>query len=453
MLTAMTDLTQHVVVNASAEAVWEVVAGRFDRIGEWAAAIPASGVAAADLALVDLAAPVPARVCETGIRALPRITETIVGFDSANRTLTYEATEGMPSFVTAARNTWTVTALSATRCRVDIVAEFSTRGLLGRLARAAILARVLRDGRHLLEDLKHYVETGTPSPRKLARHRLPGVRPARKGNRRRPRPPAILSIMSGERGASPFGVRLRRWRAHRGISQLALAAKVGSTPRHLSFLETGRSRPSRQMVLRLGEALGVGLRERNQLLQAAGLPPAYAQADLGGHDLAPYRASLGRLLHAHVPYPAMVVDSHWTVLMANVACGRLYGFDVVGANLIRLFLTDPAARQAVANWPEVAWAGLDRLHRQLDRAPFDETLAELVRQAEAALAGLARPSEPTPEPVLCPWFRIGDQVIKTIGVAARFDPVADVTLDEVRVELTYPLDDVADRFFRETASG
>jgi len=171
MLTAMTDLTQHVVVNASAEAVWEVVAGRFDRIGEWAAAIPASGVAAADVALVDLAAPVPARVCETGIRALPRITETIVGFDSANRTLTYEATEGMPSFVTAARNTWTVTALSATRCRVDIVAEFSTRGLLGRLARAAILARVLRDGRHLLEDLKHYVETGTPSPRKLSRHR------------------------------------------------------------------------------------------------------------------------------------------------------------------------------------------------------------------------------------------------------------------------------------------
>jgi transcriptional regulator with XRE-family HTH domain len=255
--------------------------------------------------------------------------------------------------------------------------------------------------------------------------------------------------MNGERAASPFGARLRRWRAHRGISQLALAAKVGSTPRHLSFLETGRSRPSRQMVLRLGEALGVSLRERNQLLQAAGLPPAYPQAELSGHDLAPYRAALDRLLRAHLPYPAMVVDGHWTVLMANAACARLYGTDVVGANLIRLFLTDPAARQAVVNWAEVAWAGLDRLHQQLDRAPFDETLAEMVRRADATLAGLARPSETSPEPVMCPWFRIGEQVIKTIGVAARFDPVAEVTLDELRIELTYPLDDTADRFFRD----
>jgi len=76
--------------------------------------------------------------------------------------------------------------------------------------------------------------------------------------------------MNGEPAASPFGARLRRWRGHRGISQLALATKVGTTPRHLSFLETGRSRPSRDMVLRLGEALDVTLRERNQLLQAAG---------------------------------------------------------------------------------------------------------------------------------------------------------------------------------------
>jgi len=254
--------------------------------------------------------------------------------------------------------------------------------------------------------------------------------------------------MSRELGASPFGAQLRRWRAHRGISQLTLAAKVGSTPRHLSFLETGRSRPSRQMVLRLGEALGVGLRERNQLLQAAGLPPAYPQADLSGHDLAPYRAVLDRLLNAHMPYPAMVVDSHWTVMMANAACARLYGIDVVGVNLIRMYVTDPAARQTVVNWAEVAWAGLDRLHQQLDRAPFDETLADLIREADASLAGLARPSEPSAEPVMCPWFRVGEQVIKTIGVAARFDPVVDDTLDELRVELTYPLDDIADRFFR-----
>jgi len=258
--------------------------------------------------------------------------------------------------------------------------------------------------------------------------------------------------MDGEPGASPFGARLRRWRAHRGISQLALAAKVGSTARHLSFLETGRSRPSGQMVLRISDALEVSLRERNQLLQAAGLPAVYPQADMSGPDLAPYRAALDRLLRAHLPYPAMVVDAHWTVLMANPACARLYGPDVVGANMVRRFLTDPAARHAVVNWTEVAWAGLDRLRHQVDRAPFDEALADLLRQAEAALAGSAPPDQPPPNLVLCPWFRHGDQVIKTIGIAARFDPATEVTLDELRIELVYPLDDTAERFFRTGAS-
>lgn len=97
----------------------------------------------------------------------------------------------MPAFVTAARNTWTVTALTATRCRVDIAAEFATRGLLGRLARPVILARVLRDGRHLLDDLKHYVETGTPSPRQT----VPAV--------------PLTTSVSGGRPLSRTGERLR----------------------------------------------------------------------------------------------------------------------------------------------------------------------------------------------------------------------------------------------------
>jgi transcriptional regulator with XRE-family HTH domain len=256
----------------------------------------------------------------------------------------------------------------------------------------------------------------------------------------------------GQPVASPFGARLRQWRTHRGISQLALAAKVGSTPRHVSFLETGRSRPSRQMVLRLGEALGVPLRERNQLLHAAGLPAAYPESDLRGPDLAPYRAALDTLLRAHQPYPALVVDRHWTVLAANRASERLYGRDVVGTNIIRTFLDDPAAREMVVNWPEVAWAGLDRLRHQLDRTPFDQTLADLVGLAEAALDRVPRATEPTTEPVLCPWFRVGDQVIKTIGIAARFDPTTAVPLDELRIELTYPLDATADAFFRRATT-
>lgn len=165
----MTDLSSHIIIDSPADTVWEVIAGRFDRIGDWATAIPASAAAPPDPGLVHLAAPVAARTCDTGIRLLPQVTETITGFDPAARTLTYQATAGMPAFVTAARNTWTVTSLTANQCRVDIAAEFTTRGILGRIARTLILTRVADDGRHLLDDLKHFTETGTPSPRKQSR--------------------------------------------------------------------------------------------------------------------------------------------------------------------------------------------------------------------------------------------------------------------------------------------
>ena len=248
--------------------------------------------------------------------------------------------------------------------------------------------------------------------------------------------------------ASPFGARLRRWRRHRALSQLALAVEIGSTARHVSFLETGRSRPSRQMVLRLGEALGMPLRERNQLLAAAGLAPAYPETAVTAAELAPYRAAIERLLRAHEPYPAMAVDAHWRVVFANSACAALFGGDVVGSNLVRRMIADPVAAQGIVNWPEVAWAGLTRLRQQLDQAPLDDELRALVTLAERVVADLPQPAAPPRDPVVCPWFRVGGEVVRTIGMAARFDQAAEVTLDELRVELLYPLDAAAERFFR-----
>ncbi|HZM84302.1 MAG TPA: hypothetical protein VFC19_51945 [Candidatus Limnocylindrales bacterium] len=128
------------------------------------------------------------------------------------------------------------------------------------------------------------------------------------------------------------------------------------------------------------------------------------------------------------------------------------GGDLVGANIVRRFLADPAAtRQAIVNWAEVSWAALDRLRHQRDRAPLDEQLAEMVGLAEAAVSGVSRPQSPSSDLVVCPWFRVGDKVVKTIGIVARFDSTAEVTLDELRIELTYPLDEASDRFFREQA--
>jgi hypothetical protein len=200
----MSDLSMEFVVAAPADAVWEVIGHRFDRIGEWATAIPAStallppagadtGQAVTRLPVGQIigGAPLAGRICTTGLRLVPRVTETLVAYDEANRTLTYEAS-GMPAFVTTARNTWTVTPLDERRCRVTLHARFVTRGLLGHLGRWAILAQIGRTSRCLANDLRHYVETGRPSPRKQrqlrrqdqhARAMHPAPRPAPKASR------------------------------------------------------------------------------------------------------------------------------------------------------------------------------------------------------------------------------------------------------------------------------
>lgn len=167
----MFSLSDSIVIGAPAETVWQVVAHRFDRIGEWATAIPSS--AACAIAEPEVGAPVAGRVCHTDLRLVPEVTEAIVEYDEAGRTLTYQAANGLPGFVTRARNRWQVTPIDQNRTQVTFAAEVRVRGLFGWLARWVLLVQVGRTGRHLLDDLKHYVEHGKPSPRKqsyLDRH-------------------------------------------------------------------------------------------------------------------------------------------------------------------------------------------------------------------------------------------------------------------------------------------
>jgi hypothetical protein len=202
------------------------------------------------------------------------------------------------------------------------------------------------------------------------------------------------------------------------------------------------------MVLRLGAALDMPLRERNQLLQAAALAPAYPEAEVQAPVLEPFRRVLDRLLAAHEPFPALVLDAHARVVAANRASSTLFGCGLVGSNLAERYLADPAVRTAVVNWPEIAWTALDRLRKQVEGAPFDGELHRLVALAEAAVVGLPRPLGAEHGLVACPWFRVGETVIRTIAIAARFDTAVDVTLDELRIELIYPQDATAERFFR-----
>ncbi len=204
------------------------------------------------------------------------------------------------------------------------------------------------------------------------------------------------------------------------------------------------------MVLRLAEVLDIPLRERNALLHAAGLSPAYSRAEVGAPQLEPFRRAIDRLLEAHEPFPALVIDGHSNVVAANRACAVLFGEGLVGSNMLQRYI-DNGAAPAIVNWPEVASAALARLCGQLHQSPLDDALRSLVKLAEAALGDLPPQQDSERSLVVCPWFQIGKTVIRTIVIAARFDSAADITLDELRIELIYPQDDTAERFFRDHA--
>src|SRR5262249_44130450 len=121
----------------------------------------------------------------------------------------------------------------------------------------------------------------------------------------------------------PVGAMLREWRRARRLSQLELGLEADVSARHLSFVETGRSRPSAELVLHLANRLDVPLRERNNLLLAAGYAPAYAQRELGAPEMGAVRETIGQVLRAHEPYPALVIDRHWDLVSANFAFGSL----------------------------------------------------------------------------------------------------------------------------------
>ena len=248
------------------------------------------------------------------------------------------------------------------------------------------------------------------------------------------------------------GTLLREWRQQRHLSQLDLAGMAGVSTRHLSFIETGRSRPSREMVLHLAEELDVPLRDRNALLVAAGHSPAYGSTDLDSEQMKPVREVLDRVLASHEPYPALVVDRLWTLAAANAGVfGLLDGVDAEllapPVNVLRLSLHPDGLAPRIANFGEWSAHLLHRLRRQFvltrDAAVgdlFDELrcLPGVVvneRHAEAEDAGaLAVPLR----------IRSGERELAFISTVTTFGTAVDITLAELTIEAFLPAD-------RETA--
>lgn len=253
--------------------------------------------------------------------------------------------------------------------------------------------------------------------------------------------------------ATAFGRHLKQWRRHRGLSQLELAVRTDMSQRHISFIETGRSRPGRDVIHRIAEALEIPLRERNALQAAAGLAPSYPEVPLTDGAAAPFRDAVRKMLEAHEPYPAYVVNRWWDVVGANPAGLRLFPPAGDGpVNAVDAFLGPGPFRDMIENFSAVAWVFLRRLRRDVANAGPDERLQELLERAESYMAAVPPgDDDPGSELVVCPRLRVGDRLIRTVSMVARFGNAREVTLDELRVELIFPGDAEAEAFFRQGA--
>ncbi|MGE8201397.1 MAG: helix-turn-helix domain-containing protein [Variovorax sp.] len=259
-----------------------------------------------------------------------------------------------------------------------------------------------------------------------------------------------LSKASQPGARDPFGAHLRHWRTHRRLSQLDLAQEAEVSTRHLSYVETGRAAPSREMVLRLAERLEVPLRERNALLVAAGFAPMYRQRSLDDPAMAAARRAVDLVLKGHEPFPALAVDRHWNLVAHNALVPMLMegaAPELMQApiNVMRLSLHPDGVAPRIANLAEWRTHLLERLQQQI-AATGDAVLQELHDELEAypppavshdlpaidtALSAIAVPIQ----------FVTPNGVLSFISTITIFGTPVDVTLQELAVESFFPADE------------
>lgn len=262
---------------------------------------------------------------------------------------------------------------------------------------------------------------------------------------------------------SSFAGVLRDWRQKRGRTQRQLADDANISNRHLSFIENGRAKPSRDMVEQLMEALDVPLRDRNACLVAAGFAPSYTETALDAATLGEARDALSLILRAHEPLPALCCNRNAEICMVNEACFDLaaaLGIDVPSAtpytllpaprpNLVALTLLHPGMRSSVVNWNEVANAVVDRARRELIRSRDKITLAML--EAGVAQSGMVRAShEPDRPPrLIVPLeLELEGSKLRFFSTLTTFGTAYDITLEELRIEALHPADEGTDRAAR-----
>lgn len=271
----------------------------------------------------------------------------------------------------------------------------------------------------------------------------------------------MSSFRTDPRTPNELGPQLRAWRGTRGKSQLDLSLDTGISQRQISFIESGRSTPGRQNVLRLAEALDVPFRERNSLLLAAGYAPIYSEASFDDREMQGVANALKRMLRQHEPFPAVVMDRYWNVLMTNDATPRFFGHFIDMAarpaprNLLHLMFDPAGMRPFIPDWDRTAQSLLGRVFRESVGRVIDARAKELI---DSLLAypdvdvdwKISATAETTP---IIPLSFVKDgQLLRFFSLVTTVGTAQMITTQELRVECMFPLDEDTEIHYAELMS-
>ncbi len=248
-----------------------------------------------------------------------------------------------------------------------------------------------------------------------------------------------------------FGTLLRDWRGQRRYSQLDLALAAETSARHISFLESGRANPSREMVLRLANTLAISKAEVNSGLVGAGFAPIYPQLDRDAESLSAIRHAIDTMLTNHSPWPALAFDPQWNLLQANPAAIQL--LQALNAeeatNIMQVMLSADAPESPLLNWPEVARLVLARLQAEQIHRPNEPMLSDLKqRLKQHPRIHEGQVDERRELGVVVPMrVRTSETTLSLFSMIAQFGSVQEITMADVQIELFFPEDDVTAKYF------
>lgn len=249
--------------------------------------------------------------------------------------------------------------------------------------------------------------------------------------------------------AEQFGLILKEWRGKRRMSQLDLGLTANVSARHISFLETGRSKPSKSMVMMLSDVLDMPNATRNTLLGTAGFAPAYQNRGLDDKDLAYVREAVNWTLDRHDPYPALALDRHWNIVRANKAANMLLaGAGIVeGDSFLEATLDENGISNSLENWHEVMHHFIIRLRTESNHLGGDPVLDKAIQDMTERLAKSEHTYDEPASAVISARYRFGDTTLALFSTISSFGSAEDIALSELKIEMMFPADEATRQAF------